>query len=613
MERVILRHLKGSKTGVVEEYPLESFGELLLGRDPASQVRFDPASDDLVGRQHARVERDKTDPYRFTLVDLNSRNGTFLNRLRVVGEMQLQPGDVIQLGAGGPELQFDLDPLPSRYVKATRLAVQTPSSPPAPPTPQLGETREVASGSAAQAATGAHASSAPNVAGQAPSSASTADRGQNAIGKATVERLIGDTRKQSRRNMAVAIAAALVVVAGTAAWVRSESAQRSRGLAGGIESLRGELQSATDSLGRMDSTIGQRVSALTPAEIAAMNSPATVLIDFSWNLIYSPSGTQVFHLFVPNQYEQGGQKAPILDNGQQVIPAYVMVQGGNGQAVEPALTLEQGAGAPIAVSGSGSGFVVTSDGFILTNRHVASNWRAPYTFDQNRHVGVLVDENYQPVMGQDGRPIVVPPPRDWIPSETKQAGPKNEFDVFRGRQEYLVVRFPKNTNPAEASLERVSDRHDVALIKINTPATLAKVELHDSYEEAAIGDPITVLGYPGISDFTVAVLKSKDTFNRDAQQRMVPDPTLSSGNIGKVVRAADGPVSDAYSVYAPFGDRYQLTINSTGGGNSGGPMFDSMGRAIGVYFAGRTGDAQVSFAVPIRYGMELMSIAPNTH
>lgn len=605
MERVILRHLKGSKTGVVEEYPLESFGELMLGRDPASQVRFDPATDDLVGRQHARIERDPADQYRFTLVDLNSRNGTFLNRLRVVGTMQLQPGDIIQLGAGGPELQFDLDPLPARYVKATRLAVQTPT-PPAqlPPSAQPRETREVAAN-----APGAFSASQSGGAGSGE--ASSGERPPNAIGKATVERLIGDTRKQSRRNMVAAIAAALVVVAGAAAWVRAESAQRARGLAGGIEGVRGELQRTSDSLARADSTIRERSAALTPAEIAAANSPATVLIDFSWNLIYSPSGAQVFHQYIPNQYETKNGKAPILENGQPAIPAYVMVQGGNGQAIEPSLTLDANSGAPIAVSGSGSGFVVTSDGFILTNRHVAANWRAPYGFDQNQHVGVLVDERGQPIL-QEGRPVVVPPPRDWIPSETKQAGPKQQFDVFRGRQEYLVVRFPKNTNPAEASVERVSDRHDVALIKINTPATLARTELHDAYDEATIGDPVTVLGYPGISDFTVAVLKSKDTFNRDAQQRMVPDPTLSSGNIGKVVRAADGPVSDAYAVYAPYGDRYQLTINSTGGGNSGGPMFDSKGRVVGVYFAGRTGDAQISFAVPIRYGMELMSIAPNT-
>jgi S1-C subfamily serine protease len=209
-------------------------------------------------------------------------------------------------------------------------------------------------------------------------------------------------------------------------------------------------------------------------------------------------------------------------------------------------------------------------------------------------------------------PVIVPPPSSWIPSETKQAGPKNEFDVFRGRQEYLMVRFRKNTNPAEASTQRVSDRHDVALIKINTPASLPKVELNDSYAETKVGDAVTVMGYPGVSDYLVAVLKSKDTFNRDAQQRVVPDPTLSTGNIAKVLRAADGPANDTYAVYAPHGDRYQLTINSTGGGNSGGPMFDGSGRVTGIFFAGRTGDVQVSFSVPIKYGMELMSVSPNT-
>ncbi|MEP7346164.1 MAG: FHA domain-containing protein, partial [Gemmatimonadaceae bacterium] len=82
MERVVLRHLKGSKASQLEEFPLQQFVELTIGRDPASEIRFDPDKDDLVGRQHARISRDKSDPYRFKLQDLNSRNGTFLNKLR---------------------------------------------------------------------------------------------------------------------------------------------------------------------------------------------------------------------------------------------------------------------------------------------------------------------------------------------------------------------------------------------------------------------------------------------------------------------------------------------------------------------------------------------------
>ena len=122
---------------------------------------------------------------------------------------------------------------------------------------------------------------------------------------------------------------------------------------------------------------------------------------------------------------------------------------------------------------------------------------------------------------------------------------------------------------------------------------------------------VTVMGYPGVSANVIAVVRSRDMFNREAQQRVVPDPTISVGNIGKILRAADGPVSESEMQYAPSGDTYQLTINHTGGGNSGGPMFDPYGRVIGIFFASRTGDARVTFSLPIRYGLDLMSVAPS--
>jgi serine protease Do len=62
--------------------------------------------------------------------------------------------------------------------------------------------------------------------------------------------------------------------------------------------------------------------------------------------------------------------------------------------------------------------------------------------------------------------------------------------------------------------------------------------------------------------------------------------------------------------YTPSGDRFQLNINTTGSGNSGGPLFDPQGRVIGIFFAGRQADVSVSFAVPIKYGMELMNVGP---
>jgi serine protease Do len=56
-----------------------------------------------------------------------------------------------------------------------------------------------------------------------------------------------------------------------------------------------------------------------------------------------------------------------------------------------------------------------------------------------------------------------------------------------------------------------------------------------------------------------------------------------------------------------FGDYYQLAINTTGHGNSGGPVFDDHGKVIGIFTAGlATAGAAVSFAVPIKFGLELM-------
>lgn len=594
MERVILRHLKGSKASQLEEFPLQQFAELTLGRDPNSGIRFDPDKDDLVGRQHARISRDPADPYRFKLQDLNSRNGTFLNKLRVVGEMPLQPGDVIQLGAGGPELQFDLDPLPAIYVKATRLGVAGP----------VGATVQ------GPAETRVSPTSGPISGGSSGPSVPP----PNAIGKATVERMIGDTKRKSNRNTMAVGAAALVLVAAAAAWAKRNSDENNRKAEetiaqaqDSIKRVRELAEGRLDSLGKSLGRAGELSKQLQPSEIAEMYSAAVVQVDFSWKLTYRETGGQVYHRLIPNRYKgPDGNMHPIMDNGREMVPAYVQV----GNVIEPALTLDQNSGRPIGVSGHGSGFVVTSNGFILTNRHVSYNWQAWYSFDPN-DIGPVLGRNGI-ALDDNGRPVLTRPPTQWIPSETKQAGPKGEIGDFQARVEYLMVRFPKDPTPFEASNVRPSMRHDVALIKVNAVPTLTYVNMKDTYDSTKQGDAVTVLGYPAISDEVITLIKSRDMFNREIQQRVLPMPTLSTGNIGKILRAADAEVRDGFMTFAPSGDTYQLTINSTGGGNSGGPMFDAMGNVIGIYFAGKSGDARISFSIPIVYGMELLRIGDPT-
>ena len=335
MERVILRHLKGSKASQLEEFPLAQFAELVIGRDPNSGIRFDPDKDDLVGRQHARISRDAAEPYRFKLTDLNSRNGTFLNKLRVVGDMPLQPGDVIQLGAGGPELQFDIDPLPAMYVKATRLG------------------NAGASGSTGQSVAETKVSGTAPVAGASGAAAG----GHNAIGKATVERMIGETRNQTRRNMYVGMAAVLAVVVGVFGYNRMKVGEQLNAESAGNAKLRDSLRvaqaSGLDSLGQSLGRAGELSKQLQPSEIAAKYSGAVVQVDFSWKLTYRGTGGQVYHRLVPNAYKaKNGKVLPIIDDGRRNVPAYVQVQ----SDIEPALTLDMNSGRAIGVSSRGSGF-----------------------------------------------------------------------------------------------------------------------------------------------------------------------------------------------------------------------------------------------------------------
>jgi sugar lactone lactonase YvrE len=109
MERIVLRHLNGSKADHEDRFLLSEFKEIVFGRDPSSTVKFGE-TDTMVGRQHARITRNIAFPSRFFIIDLDSRNGTFVNGRRIVGRANLQSGDVVQFGAGGPEFRFNVEP-----------------------------------------------------------------------------------------------------------------------------------------------------------------------------------------------------------------------------------------------------------------------------------------------------------------------------------------------------------------------------------------------------------------------------------------------------------------------------------------------------------------------
>jgi pSer/pThr/pTyr-binding forkhead associated (FHA) protein/S1-C subfamily serine protease len=72
-----------------------------LGRDPSATIPFTGDDARVVSTRHVEL-RHTGDAWR--LVDLGSRNGTYLNGGRVQGEAPLAPGDEVRLGETGPRL-----------------------------------------------------------------------------------------------------------------------------------------------------------------------------------------------------------------------------------------------------------------------------------------------------------------------------------------------------------------------------------------------------------------------------------------------------------------------------------------------------------------------------
>jgi len=94
------RFLSGARAGEVATFHKTYIG---LGRHPLSDVRFDTERDLDVSSRHAAIVRHGA---AFSLRDLGSKNGTFVNGERITGDVVLQDGDVIGFGPQGPSVEF---------------------------------------------------------------------------------------------------------------------------------------------------------------------------------------------------------------------------------------------------------------------------------------------------------------------------------------------------------------------------------------------------------------------------------------------------------------------------------------------------------------------------
>jgi serine protease Do len=573
--QVVIRHLGGSKINRVEQFPLRDRREITIGRDASSDLAFDPQIDDMVSRNHAVIRISQGEPLGFRIADLNSSNGTFLNGERIAGEVELLPDDVVELGPGGAKFVFDVDPRPANLASRTRVISPIDTI----------ATRVVAATAAA-----------PQTAEHAASNTATMPV-KAGVGKATVQRMLVEERRSISRVWMSAIGVIGVVVVLGGGWLywdmRADADRRDEDQRKAMQRERADRDK------KFEEQTGK-----TAQDIVTKYGDATVYLEVQWQLYDQGTGRPVFHK--TNRH-----------NGENV-PCYVKMPDGT---LVRWLTLEDEARTNLRIGDSlrASGFVVNERGFILTSKHVAGAWMMPYgmpptkkaliyplSWDGSRSreqpkfldltdtVELRALENWRPDNGGrifgGTRPVLL-----------TSGGAENR--TFNGRNDALNVQFPGDAAQIRGSLVRASDQ-DVALIKIDVVNSLRTIIELGSDDKVENGEKVVVLGYPTISGETCEMHKVNDTGKVREKCDFIPKPTVTDGIISRLGGELKARGNVAYS---DIGDAYQMTVNGTGAGNSGGPVFNAKAHAIGIFYAERNyKNTRVTLALPIKHGKELL-------
>lgn len=238
------------------------------------------------------------------------------------------------------------------------------------------------------------------------------------------------------------------------------------------------------------------------------------------------------------------------------------------------------------ITATGSGFIVSTDGYILTNAHVVYFEEPLLKYYMLQTVAEQEIQEFKEAAKREPtkeeRDILV----NYVLEYGKVSDTKTAANIWLGVPVSgvgkLTLQFPVDIK----KIGTPAPGKDVAILKINQK-NLPTVKLGDS-DKVQVGDKVYPMGYPGVA-----------TFHPYLSEESITEPTLTSGII-----SAEKQV--------PAGFTALQTDASITHGNSGGPVFNEQGQVIGIATFGsidfKTGQeiAGFNFIIPINIAKEFM-------
>jgi len=233
-----------------------------------------------------------------------------------------------------------------------------------------------------------------------------------------------------------------------------------------------------------------------------------------------------------------------------------------GGSNDPQLQLG-GIGAEVRMDAFGTGFLVSSDGRVVTNHHVVEPW--------------WKEERLEELLKQapDLEPVVAE----------------------------MTAYFPGVPRGIPAKLQKISSDADVAIVAANVSGLNLKLLAMDDDPKAAIsGEPVVLIGYPTAIDAILA-RSSEDTLRSIAAK--------TNGDLKEVMaelarRQLIRPINTQGHIGDVLTDKIVYDAQTTSGG-SGGPLFNSDGKVIAVNVAILRDFGGSNFAIPVRYAKRLLN------